>query len=109
GAADQTVAFHHVDTVDLTLPIRPLADRLAVHDAIVTALTGTGGGFYSALLAQLDYPRDDILAALWDLFWAGVITTDTFTAVGATYAKTTRRAPPPRTLPRRAARLSGRT
>ena len=105
GAADQTVAFHHVDTVDLTLPIRPLADRLAVHEAIVTALTGTGGWFYSALLAQLDYPRDDILAALWDLFWAGVITNDTFTAVRATYSKTTRRAPTQRTLPRRAARL----
>ena len=105
GAADQTVAFHHVDTVDLTLPIRPTDDRLAVHEAIVTALTGTGGWFYSALLAQLEYSDDDILAALWDLFWAGVITNDTFTAVRATYSKTSRRAPAQRTSPRRAARL----
>lgn len=105
GAADQSVAFHHVDTVDLTLPIRPTDDRLAVHEAIIAALTGTGGWFYAALLAQLDYSGDDILAALWDLFWAGVITNDTFTAVRATYSKTNRRAPAQRTSPRRAARL----
>lgn len=105
GAADQSVAFHHVDTVDLTLPIRPTEDRLPVHEAIIAALTGTGGWFYSALIAQLDYPGDEVLTALWDLFWAGVVTNDTFTAVRATYTKTASRAPAQRTSPRRQARL----
>ena len=106
GAADQSVAFHHVDTVDLTLPIRTTDDRTAVHDDIVSALTDTGGWFYAALTAQLDHSGPDILAALWDLFWAGVITNDTFTAVRATYSITTaRRGQPQRSSPRRAARL----
>lgn len=105
GAADQSVAFHHADTVDLTLPIRPTADHQAVHEAILKALTGTGGWFFSALVAQVGYSSDDVLAALWDLFWAGSVTNDTFTAVRATYAKTTSKAPTQRTAPRRAARL----
>ena len=106
GAADQSVAFHHVDTVDLTLPIRATDDRTEVHDDIVEALTGTGGWFYSALNAQLDHSGPDILAALWDLFWAGVVTNDTFTAVRATYSKSAaRRGQPQRSAPRRAARL----
>src|SRR5690625_41132 len=78
GAADQSVAFHHVDTIDLTLPIRATDDRTAVHDDIVSALTDTGGWFYSALTAQLEHSGPDILAALWDLFWTGVVTNDTF-------------------------------
>src|SRR5699024_3366535 len=39
GAPDQSVAFHHIDTVDLTLPTHPTQDRLAIHEAILTALT----------------------------------------------------------------------
>ncbi len=105
GAADQSVAFHHIDTIDLTLPIRTTDDRTAVHDDIVAALTGTGGWFYSALLAQVDHSGSDILAALWDLFWAGVVTNDTFTAVRATYTSTPRRAQAQRGSPRRTARL----
>src|SRR5699024_4720721 len=95
-----------VDTIDLTLPIRATDDRTAVHEDIVSALTDTGGWFYSALTAQLDHSGPDILAALWDLFWAGVVTNDTFTAVRATYTKSTaRRGQPQRSSPRRAARL----
>src|SRR5690625_3912488 len=106
GAADQSVAFHHVDTIDLTLPIRTTDDRTTVHDDIVDALTNTGGWFYSALTAQLEHSGTDILAALWDLFWAGVVNKDTVTAVRATYTKTTtRRRQPHRSSPRRAARL----
>ena len=106
GAADQSVAFHHVDTIDLTLPIRQTDDRTAVHDDIIAALTGTGGWFYSALTAQLeDHSGPEVLAALWDLFWAGVVTNDTYTAVRATYSTTPRRAPAQRGSPRRTARL----
>ncbi|GAA4113479.1 Lhr family helicase [Enteractinococcus coprophilus] len=106
GDADQSVAFHHVETIDLTLPIRTTDDRTAVHDDIIEALTGTGGWFYAALNAQLaDHSGADILAALWDLFWAGVVTNDTFTAVRATYTSTPRRAPAQRGSPRRTARL----
>lgn len=106
GAADQSVAFHHVDTIDLTLSIRQTDDRTAVHDDIIAALTGTGGWFYSALTAQLeDHSGPEVLAALWDLFWAGVVTNDTYTAVRATYSTTPRRAPAQRGSPRRTARL----
>src|SRR5699024_11193675 len=106
GAADQSVAFHHVDTVDLTLPVPTVDERTTVHQLIVEALTGSGGWFYSALAAQLDHSGADVLAALWDLFWAGVVTNDTFTAVRATFSDTPHRpAPPRRSTPRRAARL----
>ena len=106
GAADQSVAFHHVETIDLTLPMHTTDDRTVIHEDIITTLTGTGGWFYSALLAQLaDHSGADILAALWDLFWAGVITNDTFTAVRATYSSVPRRAPAQRGSPRRTARL----
>src|SRR5699024_10399170 len=105
GAPDQSVAFHHIDTVDLTLPIHPTQDRLAIHEAILTALTGTGGWFFAALAAQLNYPSEELLDALWDLFWAGQVTNDTFSAVRATYTKSTTRAQPQRTPMRHRARL----
>src|SRR5699024_8299433 len=105
GAPDQSVAFHHIDTVDLTLPIHPTQDRLAIHEAILTALTGTGGWFFAALAAHLNYPSEELLDALWDLFWAGQVTNDTFSAVRATYTKSTTRAQPQRTPMRHRARL----
>src|SRR5699024_788896 len=73
GAPDQSAAFHHVDTVDLTVPIQPTQDRLPIHEAILTALTGTGGWFFAALAAQLDGPNEELLNGLWDLFWNGQV------------------------------------
>src|SRR5699024_41384 len=105
GAPDHSVAFHHVDTVDLTLPIQPTQDRLPIHEAILTALTGTGGWFFAALAAQLDVPNEELLNGLWDLFWNGQVTNDTFSAVRATYAKSAARAQPQRTPTRHRARL----
>src|SRR5699024_8237132 len=43
--------------------------------------------------------------ALWDIFWAGQVTNDTFSAVRATYTNSTTRAQPQRTPMRHRARL----
>jgi ATP-dependent Lhr-like helicase len=65
----------------------PSADALSessgdlgpLHRAILDHLTGRGASFFVALLASCaPASSDDVLAALGDLAWAGLVTNDTF-------------------------------
>ncbi|HVE92964.1 MAG TPA: DEAD/DEAH box helicase, partial [Actinomycetota bacterium] len=58
-----------------------------VHDALRERLTGRGASFWPELLSAADHPDDQtVLAALWDLVWAGEVTNDTFAPVRALLA-----------------------
>ena len=51
----------------------------ALHDAIRTRLASAGASFWPELLAAAGNPDElPLLAALWDLVWAGEVTNDTF-------------------------------
>ena len=53
-----------------------------VHDAIRERLAGRPC-FWLDLLADLDHPREELHAALWDLAWAGEVTNDAFAPLRA--------------------------
>ncbi len=46
-----------------------------IHDAIRERLAG-GPAFWIDLVADLDFPREELHSALWDLAWAGEVTND---------------------------------
>ncbi|MCC2322004.1 Lhr family helicase [Cellulomonas xiejunii] len=88
---DGLVSLHPAAVADLTLapvpdlddPDAPAADR--VHRAVLAALEGGGAWFLGALVDRVatvwldeDAPPDNqaVLAALWDLVWAGRVTND---------------------------------
>jgi ATP-dependent Lhr-like helicase len=55
-----------------------------IHDAIRTHLTERGASFWPELLAATGVPDERaVLAALWDLVWAGEITNDTIAPMRA--------------------------
>lgn len=77
---------------DLAPEPQDLANRSAVHDAIVEHLRSAGASFLVAIeQAAAGAGRAEVTAALWDLVWAGVITNDTFAPLRSLSAPSTRR------------------
>lgn len=89
SGGDGWLAVAPADVADLLLPD---ADDAAVHsplhEAIITILDG-GALFFRQLVDRvspvLDTPPDDaeVVAALWDLVWAGIVTADTLSPLRA--------------------------
>jgi ATP-dependent Lhr-like helicase len=111
STADGWLALAPADVADLLLPDPdPEPPDSPLHRAVLTALDGGGALFFRqlsdvcgrALIAEEEpAPTDDALvAALWDLVWAGLLSNDTLgpvraltTTRGATHKA---RRPPPR-------------
>nr|WP_309080846.1 DEAD/DEAH box helicase [Zhihengliuella sp.] len=93
---DGWVALHPAGTAELTVsgtaapqpdqPAVPPADEAeapaAARDAVLSTLS-TGGAYFFRHLAEAHpgVPQPDLLDALWELFWAGRLTNDTFAPV----------------------------
>ncbi|GAB3618075.1 ATP-dependent helicase [Okibacterium endophyticum] len=106
--SDGWVSLHLAESAPLTLPVA-LDAPAGVHEPddlqreILVALGG-GGAYFFTQLAEATGTHDDkaLVAALWELVWAGLITNDTFsplrmlTGTGGAH-RTTRRAPRSRT------------
>ncbi|MFB9673587.1 ATP-dependent helicase [Microlunatus capsulatus] len=75
---------------------------------LLDALAGGGAYFFDALLppGSLGH-RDEYVAALWDLVWAGLVTGDTFAPVRALSGGAHRKAPTRPTARTHRARLAG--
>ncbi|HEY7070651.1 MAG TPA: DEAD/DEAH box helicase [Acidimicrobiales bacterium] len=84
GATDGRVRLVFRDQAGLLVPSPSEADELpdgAVHQALLARLEQRGASFWSDLVQavqEADLPYDDasVLAALWDLVWAGMVTND---------------------------------
>ncbi len=86
GARDGRVRLCFVDQLALLSPSWETRDRPegVVHDAIRTLLAERGASFWSQLRAAAPGVLDpEILAALWDLVWAGEVTNDSFAPLRA--------------------------
>jgi ATP-dependent Lhr-like helicase len=85
GADDGRIALGFRETLRLVAP--PLSEILPagpVHDAIRDQLRERGACFWPELLATAGVPDERIvLAALWDLVWAGEVTNDTIAPMRA--------------------------
>jgi ATP-dependent Lhr-like helicase len=84
GSADGWLVLAPAESAPLLLPEPGELTMTPLHGAVLTALSGGGGMFFRMLsdrvAAVLDgHPADDtdLVAALWDLAWAGLVTNDT--------------------------------
>jgi ATP-dependent Lhr-like helicase len=90
GAGDGRVRLVFRDELGLLVP-EPDADALpdgAVHDLLRSHLAERGASFWPQLQAavaeaELDYDDRSLLAALWDLVWAGEVSNDTLAPLRA--------------------------
>ncbi|MEX0972439.1 MAG: DEAD/DEAH box helicase [Solirubrobacterales bacterium] len=86
GRGDGRVAFYFREDVRLAGP-PPANAKLeraegAPHEAIRARLVA-GPSFWLDLLADLDFPAEELHSALWDLAWSGEVTNDAFAPLRA--------------------------
>jgi ATP-dependent helicase Lhr and Lhr-like helicase len=85
GASDGRVVLCFRDQVNLLVP-DPVGEppEGEVHDALRAHLAHRGASFWPELLRASGVPDEElVLAALWDLVWAGEVTNDTYAPVRA--------------------------
>jgi len=105
GAQDGRVALHRRDRIGRLLDpperpdgLSPLAVSLCDH------LAARGASFFTDLVgAHPTASRHELLAALWDLVWAGLVTNDTFAPLRGLGARGTPARRPSREVPTAAA------
>ena len=110
GAADGRVRLVFRDQAALLVPTAESSEG-AVHDALRNRLRDGGASFWPDLVAaaqaaSLPYDTETVLAALWDLVWAGEVTNDSLAPLRARIAG--HRSGGPRRQPSRAGRSSSR-
>ncbi|HWO16864.1 MAG TPA: DEAD/DEAH box helicase [Solirubrobacterales bacterium] len=86
GRSDGRVALYFREDVRLAGP-PPANSKLerpdgAPHDAIRERLAA-GPDFWLDLMADLDFPAEELHSALWDLAWSGEVTNDAFSPLRA--------------------------
>ena len=112
GAGDGRVRLVFRDQAALLVPAAEPCEG-AVHDALRNRLRDRGASFWPDLVAaaqaaSLPYDPESVLAALWDLAWAGEVTNDSLAPLRARIARQPRsrtRRPPPRAGRSRRGRL----
>ena len=110
GAADGRIRLVFRDQAPLLVPLRTEIDLGPGHEALLAHLEARGASFWPELVqaiagADLRYDDGEVLTALWDLVWAGLVTNDSLAPLRALVrARPTRRATG-RPRPGRLARL----
>ncbi|MGH3281152.1 MAG: Lhr family helicase, partial [Trebonia sp.] len=84
GSGDGWLVLAPAESAPLLLPGPGELTMTPLHGALLTALSGGGGLFFRMLSDRVaaagdGHPADDrdLVAALWDLAWAGLVTNDT--------------------------------
>ena len=91
GATDGRVRLVFRDQAALLVPAAEPCEG-AVHDALRNRLRDRGASFWPDLVAaaqaaSLPYDTETVLAALWDLAWAGEVTNDSLAPLRARIAR----------------------
>ena len=93
GPRDGRIVLAFRDRAHLLLPAALERPTGALHDGIVGHLERAGASFWPELLgAAHNAPEAEVLAALWDLVWAGYVTNDSFAPLRAQLGRGKRRA-----------------
>ena len=90
GAVDGRVRLVFRDQAALLVPAAEPCEG-ALHDALRSRLSDRGASFWGDLVAaaqaaSLPYDTETVLAALWDLVWAGEVTNDSLAPLRARIA-----------------------
>jgi len=99
GANDGRIRVCFTDQLALLAPSWDSGDSPVgtLHDTVRERLATGGASFWSQLRAiAVGATDDELLAALWDLVWAGEVTNDSFAAMRAMTAGTGKRGTPKR-------------
>jgi ATP-dependent helicase Lhr and Lhr-like helicase len=81
---DGWVSLHLADAAPLTLPAPGELELTTLHQAVLDALGGGGAYFFRPLSDAVGSTDDEaMVAALWDLVWAGRVTGDTLAPLRA--------------------------
>ena len=91
GATDGRVRLAFRDQAALLVPVAEPCEG-ALHDALRNRLRDRGASFWGDLVAatqaaSLPYDTETVLAALWDLVWAGEITNDSLAPLRSRIAR----------------------
>jgi ATP-dependent Lhr-like helicase len=109
GAADGRIALYLADDYPLLAPpVAEVADPLA--QQVADYLRSHGASFFDAIAQHLGAFPHDVVAALWQLVWAGQVTNDTLAplrTLGGSQRATRARGRRSSFRSRRAARLPG--
>ena len=103
GAGDGRVRLFFRDQVRLLLPPRDddASPTGRMHDAVRAHLAQRGASFWSDLrAAATDVTDAELLAALWDLVWAGEVTNDSLVPMRALLSGKPKRTAPKTARPR---------
>ncbi|MEP6625368.1 MAG: DEAD/DEAH box helicase, partial [Acidimicrobiia bacterium] len=107
GPRDGRIVLAFRDQAALLLPALGDVPTGPIHDAIMEHLGRVGASFWPEILGAAGNPPEaEVIAALWDLAWAGAITNDSFAALRAQLgrargkSRTTRSRPRPSSLRR---------
>ncbi|WP_022887012.1 Lhr family ATP-dependent helicase [Glaciibacter superstes] len=100
AARDGWISLHLAETAPLTLPVALGFDATLMQQEVLATLGGGGGYFFRQLADAVGSQDDaDLVLALWELVWAGLVNNDTFAPVrslisgGRSAHKPTRSAP----------------
>jgi ATP-dependent helicase Lhr and Lhr-like helicase len=78
GSDDGWVSLYLADQAPLLLPEPPGVELSPLAVAVRDALTGQGAMFFRQLSDAVGSPNDtELLLAIWELVWAGLVTNDT--------------------------------
>jgi ATP-dependent Lhr-like helicase len=84
GSSDGWVELYRREHVAELLVQEPPAELGPLHACVLETLARQGASFFASLLEASGGARaDDLLAALQDLVWSGLVTNDTFAALRA--------------------------
>jgi ATP-dependent Lhr-like helicase len=92
GAKDGRVVLARRDRARALAPEPRAFEPSALHVAIERHLEAAGASFLVAIEQAAVAPRADVIAALWELVWAGRVTNDTFAPLRSLAAPAVRRA-----------------
>jgi ATP-dependent Lhr-like helicase len=98
---DGWISLHLAESAPLTLPIVDGLDASPLQREVLVALS-SGGAYFFRQLADAVGSQDDseLVEALWQLAWAGLVTNDTFAPVRALIAGGRSAHKPQRAMPR---------
>jgi ATP-dependent Lhr-like helicase len=97
GAQDGRVALYRADREPLLARNEPTADARpssAIHTTLRELFAKRGALFFAEIKRSVPTYPQELLAALWDLVWAGEITNDTLEPLRTLGARTERRGRP---------------
>jgi ATP-dependent Lhr-like helicase len=87
---DGWVSLHLADSASLTLPEPTGAETTELQRSVLASLTGGGAYFFRQLSNAVGSTDDkELLAALWDLVWSGLVTNDTLSPLRSFLGGTT--------------------